>query len=249
MYQRTAVARQPGQGGVAGTPGSPAWSPRRIGRLAAELGATTYLEIGVARGETFRRVTIPRRTGVDPHFAFDVDEVVNAQTVVVTARSDDFFAALDGDRTFDVVFLDGLHTFEQTYRDLCNVLLHAHRRSVILVDDTVPSDPWSALTDQERSYRLREIAGLADRPWHGDVYKVVAAIHSFHPGLDYRTIVGSGNPQTLVWRGRRDGPGDPPLSLEEIARMSYFDLLDRRALLRETTEDDAIATCVAALRV
>jgi hypothetical protein len=212
------------------------------------LGSSSYLEVGVNRGTTFLAVSAPYRVGVDPRFLLDPSALQDRAIEFVTATSDGFFASLPPERSFDIVFLDGLHTFEQTYRDLCNSLLHAHARSVILLDDTLPSDPWSAIPDQARSLRLRQEAGLAGRNWHGDVYKVVAAIHSYHLGLDYRTIVGSGNPQTLVWRGRRQEGRPPPLDWDSISRMSYFDLLDGRELLNEATEDDAIGTCVAALQ-
>jgi hypothetical protein len=223
------------------------WSVRRIGRLAEALGARTYLEIGVGRGGTFRSVTMPQRTGVDPAFRFDTQLVADESTRLFETTSDAWFASLAFDTTFDIVFLDGLHTAEQTYRDLCHALAHTHRRSVILLDDTLPSDPWSAVPDRARSLRLRGLQDPDGVPWHGDVFKVVALIHGFHGDLDYRTIVGSGNPQTLIWRGGRDDPGPPPLTLDEIARLTYFDLLERRELLREATEDEAIETSRRAL--
>lgn len=229
-------------------PAALGWSARRLGRLATELGLTTYLEIGVARGATFLNVELATRTGVDPSFGFDIEAVTNATTSLVQKRSDDYFRSLDPSQTFDLVFLDGLHRFEQTYRDFCNALAFAHRKTVILVDDTVPSDPWSALPDLDRSMRLRRQAKAPGAPWHGDVYKLVAAIHSFHPALDYRTITDSGNPQTLVWRGSRRDDRPPALDWESISRMSYFDLLDQRELLHEATEDEAIGLCVAALQ-
>lgn len=224
-------------------------SARRINRLGDALGAATYLEVGVFRGETLRDVSIPYRVGIDPRFRIDVQELADERTVLVESTSDDYFRHLDPEIEFDVVFLDGLHTFEQTYRDLCAVLSHAHRRTVILLDDTFPTDPWSAIPDIGRSLRLREQAGLVDRAWHGDVYKVVLAIHSFHPALDFRTLMGPGNPQTLVWRGRLADERYPPLSIDQVARMSYFDLLEMRHLMRESTEEEAIAACLGALGV
>jgi hypothetical protein len=223
------------------------WSVRRLNRLVAGLGVRTYLEIGVSKGATFLQVDVPHRTGVDPALAVDPALEIDATTVLVERSSDAFFADLEPDRTFDLVFIDGLHTFDQTYRDLCNALAHAHVRTAILIDDTVPSDPWSALPNLDRSMRMRRLAKAPGSPWHGDVYKVVAAIHSFHPSLDYRTIVGSGNPQSLVWKGARDDPGPPPLTLDAIAHMSYFDLLDRPALLREAAEDVAIDACLRSI--
>lgn len=229
-------------------PERPKYAANRINRLMGHLGATRYLEIGVWKGVTFLDVTAVQKIGVDPVFDFDVESVANERTVLVEATSDEFFAGLPVDRTFDFVFLDGLHTFEQTYRDLCNVLLHSHRRTVILIDDTLPTDPYSALPDQERSLRLRAQQKLPGTPWHGDVFRVALMIHGYHPALAYRTIRWAGNPQTLVWRGPRVAPEQPALPIDEIARMSWFDLIDRRELLLECSEDDAIAECLAALR-
>jgi hypothetical protein len=52
--------------------------------------------------------------------------------------SDEFFATLRPSKRYDVAFIDGLHTFEQTYRDVINTFAHL-RSGVILIDDTVPS--------------------------------------------------------------------------------------------------------------
>ena len=243
--------------GAGRLPGSPiesistetAWSPRRLNRLAASLGASTYLEIGVARGDTFRAVKVADRTGVDPAFGFDTLELVDEATSLHEITSDQFFQSLPPAQTFDLVFLDGLHTFEQTYRDLCNVLIHSHPRTVVLIDDTKPSDVYSALRDFHKAIEYRSSAGSAnsDTSWHGDTFKVVFALHDFHPGLDYRTIVGSGNPQTLVWRSTRGWRSPALESMESISRLSYFDLLESIQVLRESPEDDAIDRCVREL--
>ena len=107
-------------------------------------------------------------------------------------------------KRFDIAFIDGLHTFQQTYRDLINTFAHL-RRGVVLIDDMVPSDEYSAIPDQDgESYRAREAAGLEGRkPWHGDVWRVVMLLDRHHPELEWRTIVDGGNPQTLVWSRRR----------------------------------------------
>jgi hypothetical protein len=52
--------------------------PRRINRLAKLIDAQSYLEIGVASGETFFRVDCPRKVAVDPRFQFDVHLRANA---------------------------------------------------------------------------------------------------------------------------------------------------------------------------
>jgi hypothetical protein len=115
--------------------------------------------------------------------------------------SDEFFALCPDEDAYDVVYLDGLHTFRQTYRDLINAL-RLCRRGVVLIDDVIPCDAASALPDRSAANELYGRLGLTRKPtrWHGDVYKVVLCVAMHHPELAYRTIVGSDKDQTLVWR-------------------------------------------------
>lgn len=226
---------------------APGWSQRRINRLIAALEAQSYLEIGVQNGQTFWAVKATQRTGVDPVFRFDPLKDTAPNVNLQEMSSDRFFRELPPDQAFDVIFIDGLHTFEQAYRDLCNSLIHVRPPTVLLLDDTWPSDVFSSLRDQHQAIALRAGTGSDDLSWHGDVFKVVFAMHDFHFGLNYRTITGSGNPQTLVWRSnlwQREPLFD---SLEAISRLTYFDFLDHRDVLRPASEDEAIETCIAEL--
>lgn len=220
-------------------------SARRINALAARLGATSYLEIGVSRGLTFRDVRIERRTGVDPRFLLDVASVANPWTRLVAAESDAFFAAEPVGSAYDIVYIDGLHHHEQVIRDFTNAVLHTHRRSAILLDDTLPCDVYSALRDHQAAFRHRAAAGGRSDAWHGDAYRAVLYIHDFWPGMNFRTITGSGNPQTLVWRaaGVRRTPRFG--GLEAIARLDYFGLHENMAALQCASEEEAIALCAA----
>lgn len=220
-------------------------SAARINVLARRYGFTRYLEIGVNRGETFLGVSMPHKTAVDPVFAFNVAPHRGPTTQFFPLPSDDFFAELPRliTRTpyasasrerfcFDIVFIDGLHTFAQAYRDFLHSLPYTHAKTIWIFDDTVPCDPWSAIPDQQTSYRYRKMAGLDGTPWHGDVYKAIIALHDFHPEFSYATQVTYGNPQTIVWRTekpaeRRPVFGDPA----KIAALSYFDMLDCHRLL------------------
>jgi hypothetical protein len=222
-------------------------SPRRIKVLAESLNAKSYLEIGVNRGRTFLEVAIPQKTAVDPKFLFDTEKVANKDVVFKEMTSDDFFAGLPVAVKYDITFIDGLHTFEQTYRDLCNSLLHSHDRTVFLIDDTKPSDVYSSIPRQNKAVSYRLKAGGTSRQWHGDVFKVIFAIHDFHPGLNYRTVIGSGNPQTIVWRSNSGWRKPLFNSLESISRLTYFDLLDHFDIMRACSEAEAIALCLEEL--
>lgn len=76
---------------------------------------------------------------------------------------------------------------------------------------------------------------------------MVFAIHDFHLGLDYRTIVGSGNPQTLVWRSNANQRQPQLDSLEAISRMTYFDMVNQVLMLRQSPEESTINKCLRAL--
>jgi hypothetical protein len=126
--------------------------------------------------------------------------------------------------------------------------MHTHRRSVVIVDDTLPNDVYSVLPDAASAKRYRKALGNDDGSWHGDVFKIVFYLHDFWPSLNYRTIVGRGNPQTIVWRSN-GFPRKPVFnSFEAISRLSYFDLRENIGVLKEASEEDAIALCIAEIQ-
>jgi len=224
------------------------WSVRRIHQIASITGASTYLEVGVFGGDTFIPVALRYKDAVDPAFRFDATGLSTDEVRYFQMSSDAFFASSLPRPKYDIIFLDGLHTFAQTFRDFIATLPLAHAKTVWLLDDTVPSDPWSALPDMRISYETRGRAGIPGNPWHGDVYKVVYAIHDFCPNLNYATITDGGNPQTLIWMEPRVNFAPAFDSLESIERLSYFDMGLQEAPMRYEAEQDAMARLRAALR-
>ena len=176
------------------------WSSRRINHFAELLPhATSYLEVGVEYGYTLEAVAVLHRVAVDPQPRFSLRDLPSGVSVFATT-SDEFFGSLDPGDSFDLIFLDGLHTYQQTYRDLINSLRHASPRSVILIDDVVPGDEVSAIADAEEAKAERARRGLAGIAWQGDVFRLIPVLRDHHPELHLRTIVGSGNDQTVVWK-------------------------------------------------
>ena len=80
-----------------------------IQSLIDKVGAENYLEVGVSAGENFRDIKCKNKVGVDPE---------PSTPATIHIDSDSFFK--DNKRTFDVIFIDGLHHADQVYRDINN---------------------------------------------------------------------------------------------------------------------------------
>lgn len=179
--------------------------PKVVRKLLSLYEAPRYLEVGVCRGATFDKVHAPRKVAVDPEFRFDHEQAERDHpgTEYYQVTSDDYFGrVIAEDETFDVIFLDGLHTFEQTLRDFNNALLHLQPHGVILIDDVSPPTYPASLPDRDNFYRVREWLGSTGNAWMGDVFKLVYFIETFHQGLSFRTI-SNNHGQAVVWRERR----------------------------------------------
>lgn len=215
-------------------------SAKRLNQLAKINNASSYLEVGVAQGRTFIDVSAQIKTAVDIKFRFDVGLDQTPSERYFEMPSDEFFATLNREECFDLIFIDGKHTFEQTLRDLINSIFHSHERTLWLLDDTVPCDVYSALRNSAAAQRNRREAGVTinQNAWQGDVFKVVFAIHDFFPALSYRTVTSPGNPQTILWRQARKGFQPAFKSLEAISRLDYFQFKDHFSLFYPGEENE-----------
>jgi hypothetical protein len=204
---------------------------QRLNALAQINSASTYLEIGVAKGNTFLNINVPFKIAVDPKFRFEIDAYKDKNTIFYEITSDEFFCkhALDYPK-FDLIYLDGLHTFEQTFRDFCVSLRHSHEQTIWLIDDTVPVNFLSSLPQLERFNKLRKITEDPGRDWMGDVFKVVFAIHDFFPQFNYATFPNHG--QTALWYETRQDFMPVWDSLEKINRLGYDDFLEYKDLMK-----------------
>ena len=182
------------------------WSVRRINTLLKIAGPSSrYLEIGVLYGHTLEHIVSKDKTAVDPNPLFDLEKLPRG-IIVHTDTSDSFFPS---SKQWDVIFVDGLHKFHTAYRDTLSSLRSLNKGGVVLLDDSIPSDEASALPDPIESTKLRKQLNLYSHgsPWHGDVYKVVLALHEFHRAhIEFMTIENSGNAQTLMWFRPGFGP-------------------------------------------
>ena len=118
-----------------------------------------------------------------------------------------------------------------------------------LIDDTVPDSAETALPDLDEALAAAPAAGDLSGRWHGDVWKVVAALALHHPELSLRTIVEVGNCQTLVWRRDAASPVTPldETTLDQIRDLRYEDVMASGIpeFFAGGSEDEVIAQCLS----
>lgn len=118
---------------------------QRINRLAEKFGLKTYLEIGVFNGDTFNAVCLPSKTAVDPQFQFNTSDYEKDNVKFYEMPSDEFFyrSQLEDRVTkYDLIYIDGLHTYEQSYKDFINSNFHiAARYGYLMIQFPVTPGP------------------------------------------------------------------------------------------------------------
>ena len=225
-------------------------SAERLNAIGARLGGVQrYLEIGVAKGNTFFQVSAAEKHGVDPRFRFDPhSRSDHRHEHYHPICSDAYFQrAIGKTEPFDLIFLDGLHTCSQTLRDFLASQALAHPLTVWLIDDTVPTDAIAADPDLQRVQAARQVTGQpTNQTWMGDVFKLIAFIDSFCPQFSCFTTEGHG--QTVVLPKPQAPTPKRFETLNEIDQLSYVDVLLLQNSLLKTTPFDQILAQIEPLR-
>lgn len=99
-----------------------------INHLIRKNNYKTYLEIGTQFGDCFSQVDVQFKECVDPEKRYD--------GLTHEMTSDDYFA--QNTKTFDIVFVDGLHIEEQCTKDILNSLIVLNDGGTIVVHDCLP---------------------------------------------------------------------------------------------------------------
>lgn len=182
-----------------------------------------YLEVGVNTGETFLPLRASEKVAVDPNFSFDC-AADKSGAVYHEITSDAFFGGPGVGKMFDVIYLDGLHTFEQTLRDFCNSVSALATNGVIVIDDVIPNSYYASLPDQPLSRRVASAVRAKDNAWMGDVYRLVWFIDTFFQQFSFATTP-EGHGQLIAWRQPRSEDKVTQRSAEAIARLPYEETL------------------------
>lgn len=204
-----------------------------INDAAWHLHATRYLEIGVCEGETFCRIDVANKIGVDPipPAPCVIQEMDMGRARYFRMTSDEFFErhVAESGGSFDIVFIDGLHTYKQALRDCENSVRYLSARGVIFVHDCSPSTaarahPAASLEEISRSPPVGW-----DGNWNGDVWKAIVHLRSQRADLQICVLDTDFGVGVIV---RRPAVELLPYTPAEVAQMTYNDLAaDRSRLL------------------
>jgi len=108
----------------------------------------TYLEIGCDKNQVFDKIIVDTKEGVDPN-----------RGGTVRKTSDDFFAA--DNRKWDLIFIDGLHAYEQVSRDVENAIARLNDNGTIVIHDMLPTRESQATLVPTEKYWLGDVWRLA----------------------------------------------------------------------------------------
>jgi hypothetical protein len=199
-----------------------------IQKIIDKKKATRYLEIGVNNGDSFFPIEIAHKVGVDPSFAFSPERKLewvsknpcNGTAEYIDATSDAFFANTPIEK-FDVAFIDGLHTYEQSLQDVLNTLDHLNENGVIVMHDCKPPHVPAACPAPSLQAAIDLNVPGWDGIWCGDVWKAICDLRSNRK--DLRVFVldcdfGLG----IVMKGKPDI--DLNLTKEALGKMTYADI-------------------------
>ena len=112
-----------------------------------------YLEIGCDKDQSFSKIKVKNKIGVDPVSGGNI-----------RSTSDQFFSS--NTSKFDIIFIDGLHHYEQVIKDVNNSLQILNDNGFILLHDCLP-----------RSIAHQAIPRYRGS-WNGDVWKALVELRT-----------------------------------------------------------------------
>lgn len=155
-----------------------------LNALIEKHGLKSYLEIGVQNpANNFDKIKCENKIGVDP-------EPISTNTNIWQFTSDDFFASngfcKNEYKTYDLIFIDGLHHADQVKRDFENSLRCLSDKGFIIIHDVLPENKEGTIVPRNT------------KVWWGDVYKWAMNIRQYW-GIGFKTF-NIDNGCMLVWK-------------------------------------------------
>ena len=165
-----------------------------------------YLEIGCASNALFDSVPVLNKIGVDP-----------ASGGTIRATSDEFFAA--NSAKFDVIFIDGLHTYEQVRKDVINAMKSLQPGGWIALHDMLP-----------RNWIENNVPMVSLEAWTGDVWKVGFELAQTE-GIEFNIVKIDHGVGVVRITDRNAVLKDLTRELRDRAFSYYYDNIDRLPIM------------------
>ena len=183
-----------------------------INKIIKKKKFESYLEIGCQSDVNFSKIIIKNKIGVDPQ---------SGGTHRMT--SDDFFK--QNKSTFDLIFIDGLHVYEQVLKDIENSLKVLNDNGVILIHDCLPAKIWHQTIPQTHS------------SWNGDVWKSIVKSRT-RIDLDTYTIEADQGLGLILKRKNKDLLVDKIENFKNLKFRDYY--IHHKKFMRIIDENDVL---------
>ena len=183
-----------------------------INKIIKKKKFESYLEIGCQSDVNFSKIIIKNKIGVDPQ---------SGGTHRMT--SDDFFK--QNKSSFDLIFIDGLHVYEQVLNDIENSLKVLNGNGVILIHDCLPAKIWHQTIPQTHS------------SWNGDVWKSIVKSRT-RIDIDTYTIEADQGLGLILKRENKDLLVDKIENFKNLKFRDYY--IHHKKFMRIIDENDVL---------
>lgn len=180
----------------------------------------SYLEIGLCDpNKNYYNVHSANKESVDPFVEQpELYEYEIRNVVTYKMTSDDFF--LNYKKTYDLIFIDGLHIASQVVKDIKNSYNSLNPGGYIILHDCLP-------TQKEHQDESRPCV-----TWNGTTWKAI--VNLYKAGIDYNTLDTDQGCSIIKYNGVRD------FSLYDVTTLDYDDVFSnieiRNSLMHVITE-------------
>lgn len=153
-------------------PRARSWHPKFIAGLARITRAENYLEVGVYRGETIRKVSkfCSNNVGVDIDQEA-IESIAGIRNVTGFLGSLQDFCLQPQEIKFDLIFIDANHDVQSVVRDFESAKTLISEKGLVLLHDTWPKN-----------------SNFISPQFCGTAYQAVQIIRSEHPAWNLITI-------------------------------------------------------------
>lgn len=199
-----------------------------LNHLATTHGLERYLEIGVQNpANNFDLIKCPNKMGVDPEIKNEFRSGLDGESrILYGVESDSFFQNVSNKSVpgfypyfvWDLIFIDGLHEYDQVKRDFENSLEFLRENGFIVIHDVMPANEPGTRVPRET------------KQWWGDVFKLVFQLPGYK-GIDFCTFPFD-HGCCLVWKDPSKEPSLVP-ALEDITFDFYLAHPDRMRVMDE----------------